>query len=273
MLVMDLDGTLIGKEQRLGVRNHTALTALHRRRVVRVVATGRSLFAARRVIDERFPIDYLVFSSGAGTVKWPEDELISSHKLATPDVLRVANLFEQLRLDFMLQGEVPHTHRFHYHRGQLWPNPDFDRRVARYADHASPLKDKGRRALKGSHFVAIEPPGVSSVYDRLKRELAPLHVVRTTSPLDHESRWIEVYPAGVGKSFAAEQLRMDLGVAMDQVFAVGNDFNDEDLLSWASHAFVVSNAHQELRQRYCVVSSNEAGGVSEVAKMLLAGLT
>ena len=269
MLVMDLDGTLISRDQILSPANRSALESLGERGIPRVVATGRSLFAAQRVIDAEFPIDYLVFSSGVGTVRWPEGELIDGFGFEPAEQRKAAEQLSAAGRDFMLQAEVPDTHRFHYHRGGSGTNPDFDRRVERYADHAENLVWDELGSVSGSHFVAIEPPGTPSIYAELKRLLHPLHVVRTTSPLDHESRWIEVYPSGVGKSFAANKLRTDLGLPLERVFAVGNDFNDEDLLTWASHAFVVANAHLELRERYETVASNEDDGVSEVIGRLL----
>ena len=153
MLVMDLDGTLIDADQQLGAKNQIALEALRRRRVVRVVATGRSLFAARRVVDEHFPIDYLVFSSGVGTVKWPENQLISRFDLLPTDLLRVTERLQGLRLDFMLQGEVPETHQFCYHRGGARPNPDFDRRIAMVIASAQAVASSSSDALATSSPV------------------------------------------------------------------------------------------------------------------------
>lgn len=273
MLVMDLDGTLIRRDQVLSDANRTMLDELAANGVVRVVATGRSLFAAERVIDEDFPIDYLVFSSGAGTVRWPDGNLIRAHDFEVRDVERAGRALLSHERDFMLQARVPDTHNFRYHRATNGGNADFERRVERYRDHATPLDLSLLATAAGSHFVAIEPPGMPSAYEQLREDLTPLHVVRTTSPLDHESRWIEIYPEGVGKSFAAERLRVDLSLAAENVFAVGNDFNDEDLLTWSRHAFVVANAHEELKSRYAVVPSNEDDGVSEVARRLLAHLS
>jgi hydroxymethylpyrimidine pyrophosphatase-like HAD family hydrolase len=51
--------------------------------------------------------------------------------------------------------------------------------------------------------------------------------------------------------------------------AVGNDYNDLDLLEWADHAYVVGNAPAELRARYTAVASNEEGGFSAAVKLAL----
>ena len=53
----DLDGTLLNSSQRLSDINRQTLTSLGRAGICRVVATGRSLYSARRVLDDAFPID------------------------------------------------------------------------------------------------------------------------------------------------------------------------------------------------------------------------
>ncbi len=52
-------------------------------------------------------------------------------------------------------------------------------------------------------------------------------------------------------------------MARAEVVAVGNDYNDRDLLEWAEHAYVVANAAPPLKARYRVVASNDAQGFAE----------
>ena len=271
-MVTDLDGTLIDGHQRLSTANRTALENSAQAGVLRVVATGRSLHAARRAIDPGFPIDYLIYSSGAGTVHWPSAIAFHGQNMDQRDLRRAVRALVAARLDFMVQGQVPNTHHFHYVRGSGGENRDFDARIQRYAEFASEAQAGDFEELGCSHLVAIEPPERIHRYEGLRDALAPLHVVRTTSPLDHRSRWIEVYPSGVGKSFAAERLRLAHELSLDAVASIGNDYNDEDLLAWAGHSFVVANARDDLRARYPVVASNADSGVAEALSTLLARL-
>ncbi len=45
--------------------------------------------------------------------------------------------------------------------------------------------------------------------------------------------------------------------------AIGNDYNDLDLLDWAAQSFVVDNAPVDLKCRFQQVGSNNNGGVAE----------
>jgi len=267
MVVTDLDGTLLDAQARLGSANRRALQRLGETGSLRVVATGRSLYSAEHVLDAEFPIDYLVFSSGAGILEWRGRELLAAHEMCCEHAQGALDLLLGKGLAFMLHLGIPDNHHFYYHRppGQsagrvAGENPDFDRRCQRYADFAQPLDGRLVEGLRVSQFLAIEAPGSESHYDALVTELDHLNVVLTTSPLDHRSRWIEIFPATASKSQAAEWLRARHGVAHHDVVAVGNDYNDRDLLEWARHSYVVANAAPSLRARYAVVASNDDQG-------------
>lgn len=266
MVVTDLDGTLLDGNARLGGANRRTLERLGESGGLRVVATGRSLHSARQVLDAGFPIDYLVFSSGAGILDWRSRELLAVHEMPCEHAQGALDLLLAKGLAFMVHLGVPDNHHFYYHlsRGRAGAeNPDFDRRCRRYAAFAQPLDGRSLEGLRVSQFLAIEAPGSASHYDALVSELGHLNVVLTTSPLDHRSRWIEIFSPAASKSRAAEWLRRRHAVAHQDVVAVGNDYNDRDLLDWADHAYVVANAAPPLRERYKVVASNDDQGFAE----------
>tara|TARA_B100000676_G_scaffold308843_1_gene370730 strand:+ start:3463 stop:4401 length:939 start_codon:yes stop_codon:yes gene_type:complete len=259
----DLDGTLLDRAQKISVHDWQTLEALGEDGIMRVIATGRSLYSARRVLGPDAPIDYVVFSSGAGAVHWPTGEVVFGHAM---DPQTVANATAELRgqgCDFMLQSLVPDTHKFAYSRNGHEPNPDFDRRIEIYSEHARPMA-AGDEVGSASQFVIVcsEARGLELV-DHLRARLTDCHVVRTTSPLDGQSMWIEVFPSGVSKASGCAYLASQHNVARTDVMGIGNDFNDLDLLAWVGHAFVVANSPQEMRDQYEVVASHQESGVSE----------
>ncbi len=270
MVVTDLDGTLLDARARLGAANRQALERLGENGCLRVIATGRSLHSAELVLDAAFPSDYLVFASGAGILEWRSRELLVAHEMSSRHVQKTLDLLLAKDLAFMVHLAIPDNHHFYYHRppdqrpGQATgENPDFDRRCERYSDFAQPLAGRVLDGLRVSQFLAIEAPGSDSHYDALVTELASLNVVLTTSPLDHISRWIEIFPQAASKSRAADWLRERHGVAHRNVVAVGNDTNDRDLLEWAQHAYVVATAGASLKRRYTVVASNDDQGFAQ----------
>lgn len=269
MLVTDLDGTLLDSASRLSPRNRTALEVLGAAGVVRVVATGRSLYSADQVLSADFPIDYLVFSTGVGTLRWPKREALWSFRFRDCDLRRAIGVLEAADLDYAVHRAPPRNHHFYY-RASGAENADFVRRRERYRDFARPWEARHLDGLRASQLIVIEAEERPSAYPGLERELRGLSVVRTTSPLDHRSRWIEIFPPEVSKSRAAERIRRSHGVDLAQVSAVGNDYNDADLLDWAGNAYVVDNAPRDLKAVHSVVASNDEDGFADVARRVVA---
>jgi hydroxymethylpyrimidine pyrophosphatase-like HAD family hydrolase len=267
MVVTDLDGTLFQSDRRISARNLRTLEELGRLQVVRVVATGRNLYSARKLLDAAFPLDYLIFSSGAGIMDWRSQRLLWKNSLDRRELQAAFLALSRRGLDFMVHLPIPENHHFLYYASGR-PNVDFAARCALYGEFArpgAPTRPGAPAALSLSEacqLLAVEPepgPAGASAYPELVRELPGLRVIRTTSPLDGRSCWIEVFSREVSKALAAAWVGREAGVDDKHVMAVGNDFNDLDLLAWAPRSFAVRGSPEELRNRFPVVDSGPAG--------------
>jgi hypothetical protein len=269
LFVTDLDGTLLRSDRTVSEGDRESLRRLGDQRVVRVVATGRSIFSFGRIDAPRLPIDYVIFSTGAGIAEYPEGKILRRASLEPEKVIRAAAVLGELRLDFMIQRPIPDTHVFGY--AALNPsNPDFETRIALYRPFAFPLNEDVHRFGPATQLVAIVPHArAENALSAVRQRLAELTVIRTTSPLDGHSTWIEIFPAGVSKSLSAQWLASRLGVPDGRTLSVGNDYNDIDLLEWARTRFVTANAPEDLRRRFPAVASNNHEGVSEAIERWL----
>ena len=106
-------------------------------------------------------------------------------------------------------------------------------------------------------------------FEKIKSEIHFLQVIRATSPLDHKSIWLEIFPKGVSKGHAANRLCNFLQIKRHNTIGIGNDYNDIDLLDWTARSFAVANSPKELKQKYETVKSNEEDGFAEVAEKIL----
>jgi hydroxymethylpyrimidine pyrophosphatase-like HAD family hydrolase len=257
MVVTDLDGTLFQGERRASPSNLRALEELGRDGVLRVIATGRNLYSARRVLPDGFPVDYLLFSSGAGVMEWRGQRLLRAVSMSGEQVERTFAVLADRGLDFMLHQPIPESHRYFYYRLSARENPDFEARMAIYAEFAVPGDIARPPGGPACQFVVVEPPETEpSAYQGLRAALSGLTVIRTTSPLDGRSRWIEVFSPQVSKSQAAAWLARERHIERDEVLAVGNDYNDLDLLEWAPRACLVGGSPPELGERFTVISGH-----------------
>ncbi|RJO70144.1 HAD family phosphatase [Nocardia panacis] len=59
--------------------------------------------------------------------------------------------------------------------------------------------------------------------------------------------WLTVAPDGVSKGWALERLRTSLGIAPTRTLAIGDGYNDREMLEWAAHSVAMSNAPADVR--------------------------
>jgi hypothetical protein len=267
MVVTDLDGTLFQPHARLSPVDRDTLLALGAGGTRRVAATGRSLFSARKVMGAEFPIDYLVFSSGAGVLAWPSQSLLRSSSLSAADVETAARVLLEAGLDFMVHRPIPDNHHFRYYAASGRENPDFRRRCEIYSEFARAGDPQAPVFEEACQLLAVDADPRSGRHEVLRRRLAHLQVIRATSPLDGRSVWIEIFPRSVSKALGAAWLAEREGIDPREVLAVGNDYNDLDLLQWAGSSFVVANAPADLRARFRTVPSNEENGFSRAVEL------
>ena len=140
---------------------------------------------------------------------------------------------------------------------------DFRERLGFYTDFAEKGNGEKPDWEYASQFLTIFPPDQPEHYSRLERLLHEYTVIRTTSPLDNKSLWVEIFPASVSKGQGAEWLINHLGIPRRETLAVGNDYNDVDLLRWAHKSYVVANSPEDMRSEFITVSSNERQGFTE----------
>ena len=266
LFITDLDGTLLRSDRTFARVDLNALDALGRQAVVRVIATGRSLYVFNTAAQEALPVDFVLFSMGAGVLQYPTGRIVRSVSLDPPEVAQATTVLKTSGLDFMVHQPIPDNHWFSYHRSTP-DNPDFERRLLRYRRFATPLSKTTEGFGPASQLLAVVSRRDSKAVLKMVRERLPnFNVVQSTSPLDGKSTWIEIFPAAVSKSLTAAWLAEKLGIAKNKIVSVGNDYNDLDLLEWAAESYVVNNAPADLKTRFARVASNDHGGVAEAAR-------
>lgn len=263
--VSDLDGTLLDSQSRISPANRQTLTELGKEGILRVLATGRSLWSMQRVIKDDDPFDYAIFSTGAGIMDWRTKELIYHKNLVQDEIHSVYQELEALSLDYMIHAKVPDSHHLHYRAKRELP--DFWQRLSFYNGFAQELKPATLSTLQeATQFLAIAEAGSEALYYDLQQKLDPLTVIRCTSPLDFATLWIEVYAEGVNKGSALNWLLERYQLSPADAMVIGNDYNDTDMLELVPHSYVTANAAPELLAKYHPVAHHDSGGFSEAVR-------
>jgi len=264
LFITDLDGTLLRSDGTLAQRNLEALEHLSGRGVKTAVATGRSLWSFVNSPGVDLPVDYIIFTTGAGVVTQPERKLLYQLNLSSEMVSKTLDYLGESMLDFMMHHPVPENHRYAYRRVNR-ENPDFETRLERYREFGKPLNSSSFNGFdEAAQFLAVVPHyEADDALRQVRSDLPGLSIIRSTSPLDHESTWIEFFHPGVSKGKTAAWLTTELGINHADTMAIGNDYNDLDLLGWAASSYVVGNAPNDIKEEFRAVASNDNCGVAE----------
>ena len=276
IFVTDFDGTLYSDDHTVSSVDLETFEKLGKLNIKRVIATGRTFHSSLKVIPDQFPIDYLIFSSGAGIMEWNSKKIIKSYSLNKSQIEKTLKILTESKYDFMLHKKIPDNHYFFYYKSSAGKG-DFDTRCNIYSDYCEELNDKtALEQDEACQFVVVISPDTllsqAEKYEELKdklKEIDGLHIIRATSPIDKKTLWIEIFPKGVSKAHGIKTIADILLIDYNSIAAVGNDYNDLDMLRWVKNPFVVENAPVELKKEFITVNSNNENGFTNAVNKFL----
>lgn len=274
LIVSDLDGTLLSKKSPLTELTQKSFEKVRRLGGICAIATGRSLFGVKEDLEPSFPIDYLIFSSGAGIYDWQEKKLLHQYNLSRNQIAHVYAYLKEFSsetpsLDFTIQLEAPDTHRFLFSPKNVG-NRDFVARLKHHSTHGNPINPDDL-PHSASEFIIIQTAERGfEVFKKIRTDLkSSFNVVRATSPIDSQSVWIEIFHPDVSKGNASDWIRQRHGISRTNTFALGNDYNDLQLLDWAHHPLVVGDAAAELLNKYEAVRTHTESALAHALEIWL----
>jgi Cof subfamily protein (haloacid dehalogenase superfamily) len=99
----------------------------------------------------------------------------------------------------------------------------------------------------------------------------PITVLRTEYP-GRDLSIVDVLNAGCSKGHALERWVNYRGITRDQVMAIGDNYNDIEMLAFAGQPFIMGNASRELLARgWTVTRTNSESGVAAAIEYVLDG--
>ena len=96
-------------------------------------------------------------------------------------------------------------------------------------------------------------------------------VLRTEYPL-RDLSIVDVLNQGCSKGHALERWASYRGIGREQVMAIGDNYNDIEMLAFAGYPFIMGNASEELRGRgWPVTLPNDQSGIAAALEQVLNG--
>ena len=242
LLIMDVDGTLVGKDGTISAEDREALTRARASGVRISLSTGRVPQACSRIIDQLDMDTCHIFFDGALVSNPDRAEEVYVQPLSEM-LVRQAVEFAR-RYDLYL--ELYSTAHYFVER-ETWAS-DIHRQF--FGIHPIVVDFTGiwgkERIIKGE--LLTSSPQEAARARRLYRQLnGGLRFSWAKSPAYPGIDFINVVDPQVSKGKALEVLVRHLGVSLSEVIAIGDGINDISLLTKAGLAIAMHNAPAEVK--------------------------
>lgn len=261
-IISDLDGTILPRKGEISADTLRAFRFAGQKQCKRIIATGRNLYSAQKVLPPDFPIDYLVFSSGAGVMRWRDRKILTSCHLSGTEAHHIAGYLWNYNINFTIQREIPDNHYFYY--TDLYPlHEDYKNRVATYAPFGTLISSPENIQGEATQFVLILDALQIRLLDQIRQDLKDFSIVRSTSPIDNKAIWLEIFASGINKGSTCRELLGQLNISCEECAGIGNDYNDVDFLDICGKSYLVANAPENLHRHYKLVKADREEGFAE----------
>ena len=272
LIGIDVDGTLLDSHGGMPPANRDAIHEAVAAGIHVALVTGRSYPFARPVAEPLPSTITLIVSSGA--VERAMDGSTLARRLLDRDVARVVLHTTQPYRDAAALIFDRDVGRQFVYESMDWEHPGRKHYWSRNRSllaHASPLED----ALNEDPIQVMFNGGVNAMRilsETLRRQAGDEFAVSLTEYVHRDFSLVDITAPTATKGRALTWRAEQMGLARDEVMAVGDNFNDLEMLESAGLPVVMGNAVPEIKQRGWHVTGHqdEAGLAQAIRRFALA---
>ena len=271
LIAIDIDGTLLNPQFQISDADLAALRRAHGQGIEVILVTGRR-HAFALPIAQQLGFDLWLISSNGAITRSLSGETFHRDLLPQTTCRDLIQVMQEFRGQTVLtfDSDGPGTiviEHLQLLEGsiQRWLEKNMQ-----YIQFVVPLE----KALTTDPVQAMFCGPVAHMQQALA-VLAdcglPITVLRTEYP-GRDLSIVDVLNAGCSKGHALERWANYRGITRKQVMAVGDNYNDIEMLAFAGQPFIMGNASQELRDRgWTLTRSNADSGVAAAIELVLDG--
>jgi Cof subfamily protein (haloacid dehalogenase superfamily) len=271
LLAIDIDGTLLNSQFQISAADMAALRRAHQEGVEILLVTGRRHMFAMP-IAKQLGFDLWLVSSNGAVTRSLSGETFHRDLLPAETCRKLCAAMREFRgntvltFDIETRGAVVLEHLRELNGSiQRWLEKNME-----YINFVIPIED----ALTTDPVQAMFCGSIA----RMQKALAGLAssgveneitVLRTEYPL-RDLSIVDVLNRACSKGHALERWANYRGIRREQVMAIGDNYNDVEMLAFAGMPFIMGNASEELRDKgWPVTLPNDQNGVAAAIEQVL----
>ena len=274
LLALDLDGTVLNSHGEVSERNLQALRDAEENGVYVTIATGRRFRDARPVAFQ-LGLNAPIITHNGTLIKHAETlETISVRLIAPGTIHEILRVGREFGVDGMMSCD-PHSKGTLYYDRVSEDNIPLQRYIGwsrklhgTEGDAAIVHVESLEKIVDDVETIHISFSGHCEAMSRLQIILATelgskAKVLATVYP-QMDFTLLDILPPEASKGFGLQNLADSLKLAPKNVMAMGDNFNDLEMLEYAGTAVVMGNASPELleNEKYLHALSNDEDGVA-----------
>ncbi|HXX43113.1 MAG TPA: Cof-type HAD-IIB family hydrolase [Candidatus Acidoferrales bacterium] len=269
LIAMDIDGTLLDSQSQLSPDNAQTIAEAASRGIDIVIVTGRRYNSAR-LIAEQLPCEVELIVSNGALVKSKSGTTHLRSLLPAETARRVVDATEEFRQMSGVIFDRPAENQVIFERID-WDGPfvgPYLRRHRTQVAEVAPLAN----CLNGEDPVEVmfigECAPVSAARERLESlEFRSDFTIAVTEYPRTGFSFMDVLGRGVTKGSALEQWARRKGIPRENVMAIGDNWNDREMLEYAGLPVVMGNSIAGLKSfGWATTLTNDQSGVAEAIR-------
>ena len=253
LIAVDLDGTLLNNQKQISNDTKEDIISAHNNGVQFVIATGRSLPAARQFFTQfNFNIPLILYNGS--TIRMSEDLELIYNKTFQNQLAQ--NIFDVINkndgtccfwTNDTLYFNKENVYSDYYHKiTTIKPNI---------------ISDVSKIELTDiNKFIWFDEP---EELEKIKKDI--LAQIDGINYFKSHSQMLEIVPLGISKGNAVSYLADKLNISKDEIICIGDDENDLSMIKYAGLGVAMGNAKDMIKQQAdYITDTNEKNGVGKV---------
>lgn len=274
LIALDIDGTLADSNGKITAHTKEVVHRVAQTGATIVVATGRRFITAKpRILQLEFP-DLLLAAHNGAILKRLNGELLHYQLLPCAIAKQVVQIAKELGLcPVAFEGTQDSANLFVEDYGDRldgWERGYLEENKA----HLNWV-DNLATDLPGDviEIISVVPAAkvdeITTIFqERLNGQVKPIPVIIANGQL----AFLGLSHAKVGKDLPLRYLAEQMGIQQSEILAIGDNYNDLDMLKFAGTGVIMENADEALKQHgFYVTASNDADGVAAALERFMLG--
>lgn len=252
LVALDVDGTLLTDDHRLTRKTREAVRAVHEQGARIVLCTGRGAVSTLPLLDELGLDGIVITHNGGATIRSTDREVLHAFDFPVERILPLIRYLRERDIHFdintafdiyveRMDEQIRNVYR------QFFADPVVLPDLAQFPDP----------------IVKLCIAGEGGVLEQFMRDWTE-HDTRGLRMMRSGDYFVDVMHERTSKGNALRTLAEHWGIRREEVIAIGNYYNDLEMIEYAGLGIAMANSPDEVKRAAdAVTGSNNEDGVSQ----------